>query len=768
MKSITRITTRPHHTEPLSRVASDIDINRHHSHRNRHPLLAMSISKRLALGFLIPLLIVFLGLGNIGMQSEQLLTNVTTFNQHLLHAYTSLTANIATLQQTHTNILGALNDAEKSQVTPETLREDRLTAQRLAASYDSNLHAYLQQDVLLSSPQLASLFRASGHGEQLDEQLVRSNDALKTWRAYKDAFTQVFDAISAGNITKAQTVEANQVELTYANSMTSLLMLVQFMNSLAPSIHDATMVEEHQLLVVMSLSVLTLLLGMAIVAWLVSSTLVRRLQRFHTVVQSVEHGQFSARIEVMGRDEIALVGRAVNTTLDTVVGLLDETRRQRDELVKGEELKKLHEALQCEHEALNEANRRLSTLATTDVLTNLPNHRALQSLLEQECERARRFGHSLSMLFFDGDRFKRVNDTYGHAVGDVVLRELGERARSILRAGDTIGRFGGEEFLVLLPETDEQEALVVAERLRAAVAAFPLAAHEVEGGIAVTVSIGVASYPNDGVTASEVHEQADQAMYWAKRLGRNQIRTAAEAVRANRDAELRAATAHALERQELTLLDTREPEQQLRVEQLQLIYSLMGVLDWREPGTSSHAHEVSDLVVSMARLLQFDDAHTLRTATSAFLHDIGKIALPDRLLQQSSQQFSIQEWRLLHQHAELGAAIVEDSAWLSDLAPAIRHHHERWDGTGTPDGLKGEDIPLEARMIAIAEAYHAMICDRPYQKARSTAEALEELERRAGTQFDPTLLPIFQAVLAQREVIENAFVNYDVALNSRS
>ncbi|HCI78075.1 MAG TPA: hypothetical protein DHW02_00105, partial [Ktedonobacter sp.] len=365
MKRMIRI-TGSHSEEPLSRMICDFG---KHKQRGRHPFLAMSISKRLALGFLIPLLIVFLGLGNIGIQSVQLLSNVTTFNQHLLHAYTSLTSNVAILQQTHTNILGALNDAEKSQVTSETLREDRLAAHRLAASYDSNLHAYLQQDVLLHAPELAALFKESGHGEQLDAQLVYSNDASKTWSAYRDAFTQVFDAISTGSISTAQRVESNQVELAYANAMTSLLVLVQFTDRLAPSIHDATMVEEHQLLVIMLLSVCSLLLGMAIVGWLVSSTLVRRLQRFQAVVQSVEHGQFSARIEVDGRDEIAMVGRAVNTTLDAVVGLLDETKRQRDELAKGEELKKLHEALQCEHEALNEANRRLSTLATTDVLT---------------------------------------------------------------------------------------------------------------------------------------------------------------------------------------------------------------------------------------------------------------------------------------------------------------------------------------------------------------------------------------------------------------
>ena len=611
------------------------------THFKRHPFLSMSISKRLALGFLIPVLVVFLGMGSIGLQSEQLLMNVSTFNQHLLHAYTSLTGNVGTLQQIHTNILGALNDANKPQTLPQTLSEDQLTSQHLMNDYDTALNTYLSRDILSLSPQLSTLFKESGHDTQLDQQRTLSNTALKSWHAYKQSLSVVLATIMNNQPVQAQTIERDQVEPSYANAMTALLSLIQFTGNLVPSIHDATQVEINRLITVMGISFAALLVGIALVACLVTTTIVQRLRRFRSVVQAVERGLFSARIEVAGRDEIALVSRAVNTTLDTVVGLLEETRQQRDELAKGEELKRLHGELQREHEALNAANSRLATLASTDVLTNLPNHRALQALLEQECERARRFGRPLSLLFFDGDRFKQVNDTYGHAVGDAVLRELGGRASSVLRAGDTVGRFGGEEFLVLLPETDEQEAQLVAERLRSAVAVSPLATHDVEDGIAVTVSIGVACYPKDGNTASEVREQADQAMYWAKRLGRNQVRTAAEAERANRDAALKAATAHALERQELVVQDGRDAEQQVRVEQLRLVYSLMAALDWREPGISTHSHEVSDLVVSMARILEFDEKRTMRAATAAFLHDIGKIALPDRLLNQPRNHFNM-------------------------------------------------------------------------------------------------------------------------------
>jgi diguanylate cyclase (GGDEF)-like protein len=315
--------------------------------------------------------------------------------------------------------------------------------------------------------------------------------------------------------------------------------LISFNKTLLPSLHDAAAVQVQKLLISTLLAGLGVLLGIGLVGWLISSTLVRRLQRLRSAAQAIAGGQVDTPLDAGGRDEIAEVAQATKVMVDTLVGLLDETRQQRDELAKGEELKHLHEALVEEQEALKEANARLEALATTDMLTGLANHRALQFLLEQESERARRFGRPLSLLFFDGDRFKQVNDTYGHAIGDVVLRELGERARSVLRAGDTVGRFGGEEFLVLLPETDEHAAYIVAERLRGAVAATPLAAREVQGGIALTVSIGLASYPTDGASGGAVREQADQAMYWAKRLGRNQVRTAAEAERANRDAALK-------------------------------------------------------------------------------------------------------------------------------------------------------------------------------------------------------------------------------------
>ena len=180
------------------------------------------------------------------------------------------------------------------------------------------------------------------------------------------------------------------------------------------------------------------------------------------------------------------------------------------------------------HTDLQEANSFIQHQALTDPLTNLPNHRALMQQLEQEQARVGRSGEPLSAIFFDCDHFKRVNDTYGHSVGDAVLIALGERAKSMLRVSDTVGRYGGEEFVILLPETNNEQATLVAERLRKAVAGRSLATDEDGHEVSATISIGIATYPEDGVSGTELLSRADQAMYWAKTHGRNRVYSIAQ------------------------------------------------------------------------------------------------------------------------------------------------------------------------------------------------------------------------------------------------
>jgi diguanylate cyclase (GGDEF)-like protein/putative nucleotidyltransferase with HDIG domain len=431
----------------------------------------------------------------------------------------------------------------------------------------------------------------------------------------------------------------------------------------------------------------------------------------------------------------------------TLVGILYAvtTKRAVTQADRATELEQANRALTEAHASLEEAYTTIQKQALTDELTSLPNHRAVMDQLQKELDRARRYGRPFSVLFFDGDRFKKVNDTHGHAAGDAVLRQLGERAGSVLRGGDTLGRFGGEEFVVLLPEADAREASVVAERIRAVVAAGPIAIADVKEGIAMTVSIGLATYPTDGTSEEVLLSQADEAMYIAKRLGRNQVRTAEDARHMSADVELMAILQHEGQREAVEREGTT-PERLRETYTLHTICSLMALLDRRDGGLSAHAYAVSDLATAIATALGVDSKEVSRIGMAALLHDIGKVAIPDALLQKSIALTS-QERALLQEHAELGAQILEASPFLCDLMPMVRYHHERWDGCGYPEQLTGTEIPLASRIIAVAEVYDAMCREHPYQTGRSMQEAMTELQRCAGSQFDPTVVRVLLEIL---------------------
>ncbi len=396
---------------------------------------------------------------------------------------------------------------------------------------------------------------------------------------------------------------------------------------------------------------------------------------------------------------------------------------------------------------LRAARDYLASLASTDPLTGLLNHRALLDTLNKELDRSRRLGHNMSIIFFDGDRFKLVNDTYGHAVGDQVLCELGERINHVLRGGDTLARYGGEEFVVLLPETSPAEAGKFAEDMRIAIANYPLATSVIDGGITFTISIGVSSYPSDGQNVSEVLEQADQAMYWAKKLGRNQVCTAKEAQRHTKNFTLISSDNLQEQHQEKNVgVDNRETSDLLKG-----LYPLMLMLDIRDHGIFIHSHHVSELAVTIAREMGLSEQMCHTISVAGLLHDIGKIAIPDKLLTKAGQ-YTEAEWQIVKQHSGLGAQILEISPALHPIMSIIRHHHERWDGKGYPDFLAGAHIPLGSRIIAVAETYIEMSSTRPYQAAHSSESICEELQRCSGAQFDPDVVQAFMNLINREQI----------------
>ncbi len=398
------------------------------------------------------------------------------------------------------------------------------------------------------------------------------------------------------------------------------------------------------------------------------------------------------------------------------------------------------------HRDLTSAHATIQKQALTDGLTGLPNHRAVMDQLHNELERARHYNRPLSVLFFDADRFKHINDTHGHSTGDAVLCQIAQQATGVLRGGDTLGRFGGEEFVVLLPEADTYAARAMAERIRSAVAATAMVRAAVQEGIVMTVSIGVATYRDDAETAEALLQQADEAMYLAKRLGRNQLRTAQEAREVSADPELLLLVQEA-ECSEALARQGRSPQEIKESSMLSMISSLQFLVEQRDPAMYEHARRVSEVAGAIAQQLALSDHEHFLICTAALLHDIGKVGLPDTLLQKPGQLTPTERARL-REHPELGAQILQVNPFLQSLIPAVRHHHECFDGTGYPDHLKGEAIPLSARIIEVAEAYDSMQRERPYQQSHTQEEAMAELRRGAGTQFDPAVVQALATTLS--------------------
>ncbi len=374
--------------------------------------------------------------------------------------------------------------------------------------------------------------------------------------------------------------------------------------------------------------------------------------------------------------------------------------------------------------ALTRANARLAALAATDALTALPNQRALGDILEREVDRARRYGRGLAVLVLDLDHFKALNDGHGHAAGDAALRDLAVVARAALRDIDVLGRWGGEEFVAIVPESAGVNAVALAERVRLAVASRVWGTG---GGVHLTCSIGVAVYPHDATDGVGLIEQADHAMYTAKRAGRNRVCLAGDPA----VAALAAPTQGSASRAETALAGTVE--------------ALAALLEVRDPESGAHGRAVDALARRVALALGLDAAEARMVGYAGRLHDLGKMGVPDAVLRKS-ERLDADEWALLRRQPVVGADVVSRVPALRTLAQVIGASLERWDGRGYPQGLAGVAIPLGARIVAVADAYVAMTTVRPYQPVRGHAEALEELRRCAGSQFDPRVVGALERV----------------------
>lgn len=357
--------------------------------------------------------------------------------------------------------------------------------------------------------------------------------------------------------------------------------------------------------------------------------------------------------------------------------------------------------------------------ATTDPVTGLPNRRAFEVALPRSVDTAA--GEAFSVVAFDVDGFSGMNEIGGQAEGDRILMDVAREIRKILGRYGALYRLGGDDLIALLPGCRAPYAATLASE----------SAHAVErsvrwGTIAVSVSAGVAAAPDHGTDGEVLVRKAMSAQQWARAAGGARTRIYDDA--------------------EGHLLDPDERLERIkRGDHLSLVRALASAVDARDPNAPDHSRAVARHVRLLAREVGMSEDRVALVETAGLLHDIGKLAVDDRILA-APRVLTSEERARLEDHPVFAEKILR-SAGLDEVLPWVRHHHERWDGTGYPDGCAGEEIPLEARIIAIADAYEVMTSGRPYQPKLSRHAALRHIELEGGTCFDPTLAAVFVRIM---------------------
>ena len=343
-----------------------------------------------------------------------------------------------------------------------------------------------------------------------------------------------------------------------------------------------------------------------------------------------------------------------------------------------------------------QAQERLE-LALTDPLTRLGNRRRLAADLVERMKVVSE-ANPLVLMVFDLDGFKTYNDTFGHMAGDALLARMGRKLALVVGSEGVAYRLGGDEFCVLLPSHPQD--------VPRAVSRITDALREDGERFSIAASGGAVLLPHEAGTAEYALQLADERMYLRKERRRPSV--------------------------------AREQTRDV----------LVRIMHAKQPGLTDHTSHVSRLAVAVARQLELSGEQIDEVGRAADLHDIGKVGIPDAILEKPGA-LDAEEWELVRQHTLLGERILSAAPALRPVARIVRSSHERWDGSGYPDGLAGEEIPLPARIVAVCDAYDAMVSDRCYRASLSAAQARQELLREAGGQFDPGVVAVALDVLDQ-------------------
>ena len=385
----------------------------------------------------------------------------------------------------------------------------------------------------------------------------------------------------------------------------------------------------------------------------------------------------------------------------------------------------------------------------TDNLTMLYNHRGFQEILSNEIKRAEINKQVLSIIMMDINNITKINREQGHAKGDEVIKVVAEKIRQNIRENDVAGRYGGDELAIILPKTNSDQAKYVAEYLT-----YSLSCCFIDGIGPIKVSVGVATYPDCSEDKEKLLILAEQAMYISKAKG---YKDGMSAIISSKDfnfwdnvalqsyAEVIAKRHSQLGVNfEDELISKFHNEENMTENKIwEIATSLAGAIDAKDTYTKGHSTSVSKYSEALARAINLPEKEINRIMLGALLHDVGKIGIPETVLKKEGP-LSDDEWAIMKQHPDIGVEkVLQPNVSLRDLIPIVKYHHERIDGRGYPEGLKGDEIPLAAKIVAIADTYHALTSDRPYRSGMSIENAIAILEEGAGTQWDADLIRSF-------------------------
>lgn len=368
---------------------------------------------------------------------------------------------------------------------------------------------------------------------------------------------------------------------------------------------------------------------------------------------------------------------------------------------------------------------KLEEQVNKDGLTQVFNHRYFHEALKEKIALSEKYNEPVSMIFVDIDYFKHYNDLYGHQKGDEVLRTIGRILRDNVRENDIPARYGGEEFSIILPNTKEKDALVLADKIRKTIEATKFYGEENQPNGLLTASMGISVYPDKAKDDIELIKSADDALYRAKFFNKNRVETYTSILD-----ELK----YNIDEKDIELVTS--------------IKTLISVINAKDRYTYGHSERVVFYSRLLADKLELSKEDKNLLIYGSYMHDIGKINISQDILTKK-MPLNNEEWDQLKRHPEEGAAIIKPVKSLEKIIPIILHHHEKYDGTGYPDRLKGEEIPYLARILTVVDSFDAMTSNRPYNVRRTYDEAIVELKKCSGGQFDPEIANKFIEVIEE-------------------